>query len=79
MSRSFMIYISASLIFLYYYGTGVVPNGSHVQSKSSLPKIAMHVDAICEFSWILWYAASISIFTIKMHFDGHLRRMDEIM
>ena len=39
----------------------------------------MHGAAICAFAWTRRYAASRSIFTNRMRFEGHLMRMAAIM
>ena len=51
-SRSFPRYIAASLTVVYSAGVGVVPKSNRKQRKSSSSNIAMHVDAVVEFSFI---------------------------
>ena len=67
-SRSFQSYITVALVVVYSSGAGVVPKGKHMNRKANLPTIAMHVDDICVFAWMCRYAASRSIFPIRMSF-----------
>ena len=71
--------ISSSLMVLYYSCVGMVTNVKLRQRKSSITTIAMHVDAVFAFAWMSWYAASRSIFLIRMHFEGHSMLMDAII
>ena len=71
--------IAASLMAMYSIGLGVVPNSNHIQRKSSLTKILMHVDVICAFSWMRRYATLRYVFTIRVCFEGYLMCMAVIM
>ena len=77
--RSFPRSISASLMVVYSASTDVAPKGRQRKRKDSFTTIEMHVDTICALSWAQWYAASRSVFTTRMRFEGHLMRMDAIM
>ena len=61
----------ASLMVVYSSGAGVVPKFIHRHKKASFTTIEMHVDMICVFAWMCWYAASRSVFPIGMRFEGH--------
>ena len=63
---------------VYYAGAGVVPKEKHTQIKVSLPIIVMCVDSIYAFAWTHYYEA-LRYFSIRIRFEGHLRRMDAIM
>ena len=73
------MYIAYSLMVVYCVVEGVVPKTRHRQRKDSFTTIGMHVEAICVFAWTCWYAASRSVFPIRMPFEGHLMRMAAIM
>ena len=64
---------------LYSSGDGVVTNVSFRHRNESLPTITIHVAAIYEFVWIIWYVASRSILTARMRFDGYFRHMDAVI
>ena len=71
--------VSASMMVVYSTGAVVVPKGKHMQRKANMTTIMMHVDAIFVFMWMHRYAASRSVFTIRMRFEGHLILMAAIM
>ena len=77
--RSLPRSIAASLMVVYYSGTGVVPKGIHSQIMASFTTIAMHVNATCAFMWTRRYAAPRSVSPIGMRFEGPLMRMAVIM
>ena len=79
MRRSFPSSIDASLMVVYSDGEGVVPKGKHSHRKASFPTIAVHVEAIYAFVRMCRYSVSISVFPIRINFEGHLMRMAEIM
>ena len=71
--------IDASLMVVYSDGEGVVPKVGCIQIKTSFPTIVMLVTTICEFALTKWYAASRSVFPIRIHFKFHMMRMAAIM
>ena len=64
---------------VYSAGAGVVPKEKNGHRKDSISTIKMHVDSICAFLWIRRYAASRSVFLIRMRFRGYLRPTNAIM
>ena len=79
MRRSFYRYISDSFIVIYYAGAFIVKKVKHRNRKDSFSKIAMYIDAIFAFAWMCQYVSSISVFLVRMCFEGHLRHMTAIM
>ena len=64
---------------LYYAGNGVVSNGILRHIRAIFSTILINIDAICVFSFIIWYAVFRYVFPNNMRFEGHLRRMAEIV
>ena len=60
-------------------GAGVVPKGRRRQRKASFTTISMHGDTIYVFAWTFQYAASRSIFPIRMIFEVRFMHMAAIM
>ena len=79
MRISFPGFVAAPLMVIYSSGASVVPKGKIRQIKSGLPTITMHVEVICMFSWMRRYAASRSVFLIRIRSEGNLMHMDAIM
>ena len=79
MRRSFLRSIDASLNMVYSYGAGVMSKGIHWRIKDISPTVSIHVDIIFVFSWTRRYAASRSVFPIRMRFEGHLMCIASIM
>ena len=52
LSRSFPRSIAASMVFGYYSGVGVVPEGNRSHRKAILSNIDVQVNGVVEFSWI---------------------------
>ena len=48
-------------------------------SRDRFSTMAMHVGAIRELVWMQWYAASISVFPIRVRLFCHLSCMAAIM
>ena len=71
--------ISASLMVVYSYGSGVVPKVGLRKKKASVPTIAMRVTAICAFLWTRRYASSRSVFPIRMCIEVHFMHMATIV
>ena len=67
-NRSFPRSFAASLTVVYSAVGGVVPNSNFSQRKASLSTIAIHVNVVVEFACIRRYAASRSIFPIRISF-----------
>ena len=57
----------------------MVQNVSRRHRNAILPIIPMHIDTICDFSWIGWYVVSRYILPIRMRFYVHFRRMAYVM
>ena len=66
LSRLFPMSIPASLVVVYSYGAGVVPKSGCRQRKATLSTILIQVDVVLVLAWIWRYAASKSIFPIRI-------------
>ena len=67
------------MMVVYSHSTGVVKNINHRHRKASFSTIAMHVDVIRAFQGFSCMRHIYPLFRIKIHFEGHLRRMNEII
>ena len=71
--------ISALINVVYSVSTGAVPKGNWRHSRERFSMMVIHVDAICSFACIRWYAVSRSVSPIRMLLDGYLIGVATIM
>ena len=71
--------IADLITIVYSAGAEVVLKGKQMHRWARLSTMETYVDKIHVFTWMRLYAASRSVFPIRMIFDGHLICMDVIM